>query len=627
MKIPRTPKAVVLAASLLLSGCLNLNAWPVDAGDAQVASARSDSGAPIGPEPAARDAPQSMGQEPSDAGVTPPMDPSCQPGFHTCAGACQDSKSVIHCGVACDPCPSITGGEATCDGIKCGVKCPDGQKVCGEGCIDVNAPCDGTCPAGKNPCNGTCVAAADRTACGTSCTACPTSANGKADCDGSQCSLTCNTGFHRCGDECKPSDKPESCGTSCSPCPKPQGGDATCGTNGACQATCPAGAKLCAGVCIGASAACNGQCPTGKHDCGGNCVADTDLSSCGTSCMPCPSPNNADATCDGKACGSRCRNGFHACNNECVSNSSTSSCGTSSCTRCAEPAGGTATCNGTTCDFRCDSGRKCHDQCIGDDQPCDNLCAAGHKICNGKCILTGQCCSNSDCGRCQECSGGTCRNQGTGQDAKNECGGKGCSGGACRSCVPGDGPTCMGGALKKCNSAGTGYSDTTDSCGGMGCSGNKCLVCKPNAKTCLPGGKLETCNGAGTAATTVNCPDGCQNNACVQAVAYGSKCTSGGTPCKNGGNCVDGYCCAAGTSSCPTCTICNSTGACSPDQFCKQPYECHGLSGKGVCLRTCDLVTNPDGTVKSTCPNNAACDGDNFCDPIICQPNQPIRCP
>src|ERR687885_660398 len=102
---------------------------------------------------------------------------------------------------------------ATCNGLKCGVSCPDGQKPCDDRCIPIEMTCGG-CREGKNLCNGICVLATDKTACGPLCTSCPTSPNGKTDCDGTECILTCNPGYHRCGDGCSKDDQVESCGTS-----------------------------------------------------------------------------------------------------------------------------------------------------------------------------------------------------------------------------------------------------------------------------------------------------------------------------------------------------------------------------------------------------------------------------
>src|SRR5687767_15518266 len=83
-------------------------------------------------------------------GATPEGDPGCPPGHHLCDTTCVDGRSPLTCGRACDPCPGVTGGEATCDGFRCGVWCPAGKKPCLDACIDESLPCSGGCPAGKN---------------------------------------------------------------------------------------------------------------------------------------------------------------------------------------------------------------------------------------------------------------------------------------------------------------------------------------------------------------------------------------------------------------------------------------------------------------------------------------------
>jgi ribosomal protein L40E len=134
------------------------------------------------------------------------------------------------------------------------------------------------------------------------------------------------------------------------------------------------------------------------------------------------------------------------------------------------------------------------------------------------------------------------------------------------------------------------------------------------------------CNNAGTGTSTMICPDGCANDNCVKGIAFGNKCTRGGTPCAKGGNCVEGFCCASSVTSCDinVCMRCGSSGACDA-QLCKQPFECHG---GGNCFRICDFKP---GDPVSTCPNDppgmpgANCDVDNFCEPFICQPGVTCR--
>jgi hypothetical protein len=223
MKMPNLIGLAAAVALVLTASCLNLrrdcvatSTDPECKADAGVSPTRAGGGP--GPDDNAGgngghatsdapDAPGSLAENP-DAPSAPVSDPGCQPGFHTCGGICVDSKLPNNCGMACEPCPTATGGSSTCDGVKCGVACPDGKKVCAAlgQCIGVDEPCGGTCPAGKNPCNGLCVDTNSTTACGAACTVCPTAANGTTVCDGMQCSLTCAQNFHRCGDQCLGND-------------------------------------------------------------------------------------------------------------------------------------------------------------------------------------------------------------------------------------------------------------------------------------------------------------------------------------------------------------------------------------------------------------------------------------
>ena len=89
--------------------------------------------------------------EPSDeSGVAPdPVTSSCPEGFHVCGTECKDNKSADTCGLSCESCPQIKGGMATCDGTRCAVACPAGQKPCLDSCIPEGDPCDNTCPLGR----------------------------------------------------------------------------------------------------------------------------------------------------------------------------------------------------------------------------------------------------------------------------------------------------------------------------------------------------------------------------------------------------------------------------------------------------------------------------------------------
>jgi hypothetical protein len=512
---------------------------------------------------------------------SPATGTGCDPGFHKCDGVCKDSKQTTNCGFACDPCPEIQGGMATCDGTRCGIQCPAGQKPCDDKCIAMDAPCGG-CPAEKNPCNGICVAATDKTACGPSCTVCPTSPNGTTTCDG-ECKLECNPGYHLCGDQCLPDDKVESCGKSCTACTKPTGGDVAC-VSGTCTPSCPGGQTLCpsTGACLPPNQPCDKTCPTGKHICNNLCVSDTEVNSCGTSCTACTAPANADpicgdaktcsfkcrtgfhacgdackpdnspgscgtscnacpgatggsATCSNGACGVQCNEGFHKCNGECKGNSDANACG-ASCTVC--PAnGGRATCNNGSCGVDCQGGQNCNGKCIGAKDPCGNTCPGGLLKCGTQCVQ-GTCCDNGDCANGFACTNNQCSTSQCAQAGQITCGGK------CITCTDAaNGKSgCVNGqcALTGCNS---GYYQCEGSCIGS---------TEPCGNTCQGG--LRKCGNQcvrGNCCGSADCNNGfaCDNNTCsTNQCAQGGQIVCGGKciACSNTANgtsgCVNGQC-------------------------------------------------------------------------------------
>jgi hypothetical protein len=454
------------------------------------------------------------GPEPAP-GPEPTASPAaCDPGFHSCGGVCKSDMQITNCGVACDPCPQIQGGETTCDGKTCGVKCPTGMKPCDDKCVADNAVCAG-CPAGKNACNGICVLPTDTTACGASCTPCPSSPNGKAECVADQCRLTCNPGFHLCGTQCLPDISPDSCGASCTPCMKPQGGAAEC-VNGTCKPTCPAGTTLCpsTSACIPTGTPCNGECPAGKHACSNVCIADSDVNGCGVSCQTCGVPANGSAVCNGGTCGFRCNSGFHACGNQCKSNSDAKACG-ESCTVCPAPPNARPICSGGRCDWECTSGKRCGDSC---QQCCvDNDCpkrANQTASCNsGSCNYVDNCIAGQPCAAdnaCQifrtACSGGTSSCMAMNRPPGTPCGTGSnagtCQGGSCVSFCAGIdcGPngTCTGGNCQ-CRNGFTGSrcQNAPDPCANVSCGPN--ATCAQGACVCKNGftgpPQCQTCNG------------------------------------------------------------------------------------------------------------------------------------
>jgi hypothetical protein len=499
------PTLIVCAAALFASSCLNFRSAPVDA---DVATTRDDGGSGAG-SPAAPDAPLSppRGSENSDAG-DPVSDPGCSPGFHTCNGTCVDSKQVDHCGLACTACTTITGGESTCDGVKCGVRCPAGKKPCINACVDEGAACDGMCPAGKNPCNGICVDANSVSSCGTACVTCPTSPNGQTSCDGDKCVLKCNDGYHACGNTCASNTDPLTCGMGCTPCPIPAGGSATCdGTK--CGATCPAKMKLCNGTCIDEGKACDGTCPTDTHNCAGNCVSNNDTANCGTSCMPCQAPANGQATCDGSKCNLKCNDGAFLCDGACRQCCNDGHCGSGK------------ACKDGTCVTACPAGKDCRDGIAP--------CHAGKYICalttsQPNCSDTGVDDSKGGCASGNHCQGGACVVNCT-------------PGGSCGNdpCNPGT-FQCVNGQRQCVTQPKTGGACGTNAkCEGNGIrAASSCQngTCQPGGFTACPApaNATVTCNGTTCGFT---CKDGYakSGNGCM--VACSSSQYLDGTACRD----------------------------------------------------------------------------------------------
>jgi hypothetical protein len=505
-----------------------------------------------------------------DNGGGPPVDPTCQPGFHTCNGTCVDSSKPEHCGAACEPCPFPMGGTASCDGIKCNVACPAGQKPCLDKCVDMAAACDGTCPPGQNPCNGICVDAKSVVACGRACMPCPTSANGATSCDGDKCDLACSPGYHRCGDLCVSDGDVKTCGVSCTPCTVPTGGEATC-QGGQCGGKCPPDKQLCLGACIPLGQACDGRCPQGQHNCNNTCVSDTDVNSCGpANCMPCSAPANGKATCANGACDFDCTAG-NKCNGKCVTAESCSNgadddcdgqvdCADTQCTA-GTTCGNNSVCRGGTCVQLKERGDTCTQtsDCRSGTCVSSHCCNSGEKYCDGQCQSGGYCCDGTAC---------------------NITNGKGsCQGGSCQ--------------LVSCN---TGYkpqgaNQCIDACTGVTCG--PCQACSNGQ--CVANDGKGGCTGC----------DRCSGGRCV---------SSGQVMCD--GQCrSSSYCCTG-----DSCSIANGTGRCVSGscqrQSCNDGYEPQG----NQCVRSCGGSGEP-------CCGDTCNSGDLYCDGTNCKPRKPDGSP
>jgi hypothetical protein len=141
-------------------------------------------------------------------------------------------------------------------------------------------------------------------------------------------------------------------------------------------------------------------CVDGYHRCSGVCVSDSAVTSCGSSCDPCPTDPNGEASCVGGACDLRCNSGYHMCDELCVPNDSLDSCG-DRCEPCPTAPNAEATCDGTRCGFACEDGHHdCDGDCVTNDSPdhCGSSCDPCPTDPNGTAT-----CDGSVCG--MECSG------------------------------------------------------------------------------------------------------------------------------------------------------------------------------------------------------------------------------
>jgi hypothetical protein len=142
-----------------------------------------------------------------DGAETGPQAP-CGAGEHVCGGSCARDTDVVSCGTSCTPCPAIRRGSSTCDGKRCGARCPDGFVICRDRCIPSGESCSESC--GANPsapltCGQTCVANGPNSCCsqpercgafGCRENRCLTACQGDQDCAPGQ---SCNRGTGQCG--------------------------------------------------------------------------------------------------------------------------------------------------------------------------------------------------------------------------------------------------------------------------------------------------------------------------------------------------------------------------------------------------------------------------------------------
>jgi hypothetical protein len=174
-----------------------------------------------------------------------------------------------------------------------------------------------------------------------------------------------------------------------------------------------------------------------------------------------------------------------------------SACGT--CLGCSAPQNADPTCMAGVCGFACRDGfRKCGTECFSNAVQCGGQCLPGWVACGSLCVQ-GTCCDDSQCGACQKCEAGACRNQDATEDRKSECGAGPCRTGTCDGkghcdvresgpdpagmCQKTDCRTGMCGAGGACQLA-------ADEQPGPGCMGT-CQLCR--AGVCKDVGPLITC--------------------------------------------------------------------------------------------------------------------------------------
>ncbi len=390
--------------------------------------------------------------------------------------------------------------------------------------------------------------------------------------------LACQAGSHRCSDKCVDSASVEHCGASCSPCPMVLDGTAVC-TSGACEGRCPDGKVFCKSqsACQAPTAPCGGGCPAGTHECSGSCVSNSDINSCGpTSCSACPTPANADASCDGRACAWSCRAGFQACGMACLA-------------------------LGIPCEGKCGAGETlCAGRCVANTQvPVENCGNGVDDDCDGAID-----CADSNCGNGTAC--GQERICGSGQCIA-ECGngpGQKCCEGAQTGCANNCGTmgtrTCRGGTFGACSAADTCCGDPacSNNCGEKGsrtCNGTTFGACPVPRRACCPG-DTQTCSNTCGMTGSIACRGGAFNKA--DCTAKESACAGGeGQACRPGKSCDNGLFCCPDSGICGAevnrclrrrdtggqCNYADGDGQCLPTHYCDGDHDaCQPRVGRGA---------------------------------------------
>lgn len=81
---------------------------------------------------------------------------TCDVGYHLCTGVCVSNSDPATCGTRCSPCPTSSGGTATCTSGACGIACDPMSTMCGTTCVDTLTDAL-NCGGCMRPCAGACV--------------------------------------------------------------------------------------------------------------------------------------------------------------------------------------------------------------------------------------------------------------------------------------------------------------------------------------------------------------------------------------------------------------------------------------------------------------------------------------
>jgi hypothetical protein len=281
---------------------------------------------------------------PSDGGV------ECEPPLTLCNEECVDTQTdVRYCGGCSNGCPSgftcelgvcadlgdCRRNDTVCTGF---TYCDESTGTCVRGCLD-----DEQCVRNQEVC----------------------------ELETHEC--VCSGGFERCAFDCVDTlSDPRFCG--------------------GCETSCAAGEVCEVGICTDL-----GDCRTNGIGCTGFTYCDEATGDCLRGCDDSVQCTGKNQTCDTNLHECVCAPGFHDCQGVCVSDRDVNTCGTS-CVPCPSPSGGIPICLLGNCDFLC-SGEltKCGSSCVDTETDarycgsCRISCPEGEVCEGGVCFDPGDC--------------------------------------------------------------------------------------------------------------------------------------------------------------------------------------------------------------------------------------------